>query len=405
MLTALALASLLAVLGSVELARRVNDAAAEATGRYLLAVRDALVAFQIRHEAWLSGVDISAAPVGTYPPAPPLNWAAGSGGVQLAHGSVALLKDEGLLPAGQPEHTPLGERAQFVLLRQGACPGPACSLQSYVYTCHPVSARPSTKTQASCTSPAGARAEYDAGLLGQVMLSSGGYGAHDAMVDGRFIGPLVDADKAWFPVSAHRGHAVVAGALAATPFGQFVRMGDTRHVRLANQLTVDGAIQTSTGLLLDTSVGIASPCAVPGMFAATDALELAVCSGGVWSVSGGRSVQNVLTNLVHGAYVAPPSCQPPAAPFRYVSLSSSDVTITGSNLNVHGDVGGHVSGSGSVNAAGSVTLQGALSGGFQSAPSSSLRVAQAVEIDSANRIRISPSGANARASVIQGCAH
>lgn len=404
-LAALAIATMLAVLGSVELARRVNDAAAEATGRYLLAVRDALIAFQIRHEAWLSGVDVSAAPTGTYPPAPPLAWVAGTGGVQLAHGTVALLKDQGLLPASQPDHTPLGERAQFLILRQGACPGDACGLQSYVYTCHPVSARPSTKSHASCLDPAGPRAEYDAGLLGQVMLSSDGYGAHDAFAAERFVGPLVDADRAWFPLSAHRGHAVVAGTLAATPFGQFVRMGDTRHVRLADRLTVDGIIQTDTGLLFGASVDVGAPCSVPRMFAATGANELAVCGGGVWSVSGGKSVQGVFTNLVNGAYVAPPSCQPPAAPFRYVSLSSTDVTVTGAGLNVHGNVGGDVNGSGSVNATGSVSLSGTFSGGFQSAPSSSIRVAQAVALDAASRIAITPPGANARASVIQGCAH
>lgn len=404
LLVALAIATLLAVLGSVELARRVNDAAAEATGRYLLAVRDALIEFQIRHEAWLSSVDTSGAPPGTYPAAPSLTWVAGAGGVQLAHGTVALLKSEGLLSANQPDHTPLGERAQFVLVRQGTCPGSTCALQSYVYTCHPISAQPSSKSNLACVNPTGKRAEYDPGLLGQVMLSANGYGGHDALDTNRLIGPLVNADKAWFPVSANRGHAVVVGTLGATPFGQFVRMGDTRHVQLRDRLTVAGLIQTDTGLLIDTAVVVGSTCTIPRAFAATAASELAVCSGGVWSVSGGQSVQGVFTNLVDGAYVAPPICQAPATPFRYVSMSSTDLVVTGSNLDMHGSVAGSVSGTGAVNSAGNVSLSGTMSGTFTSAATSTVRVSQSVTINAADRIEITPAGANARASVIQGCA-
>lgn len=401
----LAIGTLLAVLASVQLAQRVNDAAAEATGRYLLAVRDALIAFQLRHEAWLNGRDTTTAVPGVYPPAPPLNWQAGAGDVQLAHGTVTLLKQQGLLPDSQPDFTPLGERAQFTVVRQGACPGAACVLQSYVYTCHPVSAQGSTKSQASCLTPQGRRAEYDATLLGQVMLATQGYGAHDALTPGRFSGPLAHADKAWFPLSGHSGHAMVVASLGATPFPQFVRMGDSRPVRLHNTLTVGGAIQTDTGLLLNTRAVLGSACPVAHMLAATHDDVLAVCQHGVWAASAGKTVQGVFLNLVHGAYVAPPVCQAPAAPFRHVSLSAIDIVVSGAQLDVHGDVGGQLSGSGAVNAAGSVALSGTFSGSFQSAPSSSLRVHQTAALDSAHRIQIQPPGANARAAVIQGCLH
>ncbi len=403
-MVAIAITTMLAVLGSVELARRVNDAAAEATGRYLLAVRDALVDFQIHHEAWLHGVDITAAPPGTYPAAPSLTWAPGAGGVQLAHGTVALLKAEKMLSTNQPDHSPLGERAQFLLVRQGVCPGPGCSVESYVYTCHPISSQRSSRTFPACGNPTGQAAQYDPGLLGQVMSSSDGYGGHDALVNNRFVGSLVNANKAWFGLSTNRGYAVVVGTLGATPFGQFVRMGDTRHVHLRDRLTVSGVIQTDAGLVLNTNVSPGSSCSVPRMFAATSANELAVCSGGVWTVSGGQAVQGVFDHLVSGAYVAPPVCQAPAVPYRYVSLSATDVLVTGADLDIHGDVAGGISGTGTVNAAGNVSLTGTFDGNFQSASTSTVRVNQAVTINAANRIEISPAGPNARASVIQGCA-
>lgn len=398
---AIALSTLLATLASAELARRVNDAAAQATGRYLLTVREALIAFQLRHEAWLSGVDTSSPEL--YPAPPALTWEAAANGMQVAHGSIALLQNEGLLPPGLPGFTPLGERAQFVLLRPSHCIDTSCPLQSYVYTCHPISSQTSTKAQGSCQAAQGRHAEYDAALLGQVMLSTEGYGMHDALTKGHFSGALAQVDKAWFPISEHQGHAAVVGTLGLTPFGQFVRMGDTRPVQLLDTLSVRGAIRTDTGLLLDTQVSPGSPCPVAHMFAATTAGELAVCRNGVWSPSNGKAVQSVLSDLIHGAYVAPPTCQPPASPYRYVALSASDVIVSGAQLDVHGNVHGQVSGSGNVNAVGNVALTGSFSGSFQSAPSSSLRVHQSVTLDAAHRIQISPPGANARASVIQGC--
>lgn len=403
-LVAIAITTLLLVFGAVELSRKTNDAAAASTGRYLLAVRDALVEFQIRHEAWLSGVDISAAPAGTYSIAPPLTWTGGAGGALLAHGTVGLLQTQGLLSSNIPANTPLGERAQFVIVRQGTCPGLSCTLESYVYTCHPISSWASSKTGASCTAPTGRRAEYDPGLLGQVMLSSDGYGGHDGLDTTRFIGPLANANRAWFPISANRGHALVVATLGATPFGQFVRMGDTRPVQLRNRLTVSGVIQTDTGLLMNTSVAVGTACSVPRMIATTNGNELAICQGGVWSVSDGRAVQGVFSNLVNGAYVAPPVCQAPATPFRYISLQSTDLIVTGSNLNVHGNVSGNVSGSGTVNAAGNVSIAGTFNGSFQSGSTSSIRVAQSVSINASNQVQITPTGANARASLIQGCA-
>ncbi len=402
-MVAIALSTLLAILASIELTRRLHDSAAEATAHYLLAARDALVAFQLRHEAWLQGVDIQAAPPGTYAPPPTLNWVSGAGGVQLMHGTMAVLKQQGLLTAGQPDFTPLGERAQWLLVRQGDCPGSDCNLQSYVYTCHPVSTQPSSRSAVSCLTPDGSRAEYNPALLGQVMLSTQGYAGHDALLEGQFTGPLFNANKAWFPLSNMPGHAVVAATLGVTPFGQFVRMGDTRHVHLQDKLSVAGVVQTDAGLLLNTTVSPGAPCLTPRVFAASAANQLAVCSGGVWSVSSGASVQGVFTNLVDGAHVAPPVCQPPATPFRYVSLSAHDVTVTGGNLDVHGDVGGSVGGSGSVNATGNVSLSGTFSGSFQSAASSTLRVTQSVSINTNHRIEITSAGPNARASVIQGC--
>lgn len=400
---ALVITTLLAVLGSVELVRRVNDSAAAATGRYLLAVREALIAFQIRHEAWLSGIDTSTSPAGTYPDAPPLSWSPGAGGVSLAYGSVELLQAQGLLSATLPTHPPLGERVAFLLVRQGVCPGADCQVASYAYTCHPINHISSSKTSMACLAPDTQRARYDPGLLGQVLISTDGYGGHDALNTTRFMGPLIDVDRRWFPVSAHPGHAIVVAALNATPFGQFVRMGDTRAVQLHHTLSVAGALQTQSGLLINTQVALGAACTTPRMIALSHTQALAMCTHGIWSLIQGKTVQAVWHNLVHGAYVAPPVCSPPATPFRHLSLSATDVTVTGPNLNVHGQVGGNVSGSGSVNAAGHVDLTGSFAGSFQANPSSSIRVTQSVTLSASHQVLISPAGPNARASLIQGC--
>jgi len=400
LMVAMAVMTLLAVLGASQIRQQIDDHAAEATGRYLLSVRSALVNLQIKHEAWLHDTDVSAAPPGTYPTPPNWHWQA-SEGAQVLRGTVQDLIDEHLLPADLPRFTPLGERAVFLLVRQGVCPGVDCQIQAFAYTCHPISRQASSRSGAACPPPAGARAQVHPALLGKVMLSTEGYGGHDAAGTQHVRGRLFAAPRAWFGFAA-QGHAVVTASLDTTAFSQFLRQGDTRPVVLRNQLSVDGMIQTHTGLLFTQAVADGAPCQPEGLMGSTGS-ALAVCLNGRWAALGNHLVAGAFQNLAHDAYVPPPNCPAPTTPWRHVAITATDVTVQGDDLNVQGATSGGLQGAGSVNAAGNVAISGSFSGTFQADPDSTVRMHQSVRLSAANRIVFHPAGPNARAAVIQGC--
>jgi len=397
----IAIMTLLAVLGAGQIRQQLDDSAAEATGRYLLKLRGALVNLQVQHEAWLHDADIAAAPPGTYPEPPPWQWQPGED-AQVMHGTVTDLIAAHLLPADTPRFTPLGERAHFVLVRQGTCPGTDCQIQAFAYTCQPISRVASSRNAAGCPAPAGARSQVQPALLGKVMLSTEGYGGHDLTADQHVRGALFSAKRSWFDFSPHVGHAVVSAGLDTTAFAQFLRQGDTRPVVLRNQLSVEGLIQTQTGLLFTQTVSDGAPCAPEGMMGSTG-VTLAICLNSQWAALNNHQISGTYQNLAHDAYVPPPNCPAPTTVWRHVAITATDVTVSGNDLDIHGTTGGGLQGSGSVNAAGNVTISGSFSGTFQADAASSVRVHQSVSLSPENRIVFRPAGAQARAAVIQGC--
>ncbi|EMR4172318.1 prepilin-type N-terminal cleavage/methylation domain-containing protein, partial [Pseudomonas aeruginosa] len=249
---ALLLVMLLAVFAAKEGRRKADEGAAEATGRYLMQIRGAVVDLQLKHEAWLRGEDLTGLPAGSYPTPPTLAWAS-VGGAQVARGGLSDLTALGLLPATIPRYPSLGDVARFILVRQGACPGADCRTSAFVYACHPINAARSLRQNAGCTPPAANRSVFDQTLLSKVVLAAEGYGGHDARGSANVRGPLMNIPRAWFDFGTQPGHAVIAASLDATPFGQFVRHGETRPVTLHNTLTVGETIQSNKGLLLNTS--------------------------------------------------------------------------------------------------------------------------------------------------------
>lgn len=398
---ALVIVTIALVVGAAAVKRSADDSAAEGTGRYLMQIRGALVDLQLKHEGWLRGEDLAGAPVGTYPTPPALSWTTVAG-AQVARGGVADLTVLGLLPTSTPRYPTLGDTARFILVRQGTCPGDDCRTSAYVYTCHPISDLRSLRQNTACTPPTGNRARYMQALLGKVVIAAGGYGGHDARGGANVQGPLMDIPRAWFDFDPGPGHAVLAAGLDATPFGQFVRHGETRPVTLHNTLTVDGKLQSNTGLLLNTAVVAGAACTQEGLYASTANKLLAVCTGGVWFTQTGHVITGVYSDLPHDAAVPTLQCPAGLTPWRQVALQGVDATVRGGDISVAGSVGGNISGSGYVNAAGTVTVSGAFSGTFQNSGASYVRVAQRVSV-AADRIAISPADPGARASVIQGC--
>jgi len=397
----LVIVTLLAVLAAADARRTADESAAEATGRYMMQIRGAVVDLQLKHEAWLRGEDLTGLPAGAYPTPPSLTWTTAAG-AQVARGGVPDLKALGLLPGSIPPYPTLGDAARFVLVREGSCPGQDCRTTAFVYTCHPISAARSLRQNVECATPSVGRSRFDQALLSRVVLAGEGYGGHDARGATNVRGPLLDVPRAWFDFGTQPGHAVIAASLNATPFGQFVRHGETRPVTLHNTLTVGETIQSNKGLLLNTSVAPGAACSVEGLYASTSNKMLAVCTGGVWFTPFGHVITGVYSNLPSDAAIPALSCPAGQTPWRHASVQSVDVTVTGSDVNVGGSVGGSIQGSGSVNAAGSVAVSGTFAGSFQNSGSSYVRVGQTVAI-AGDRVVISPAGANARAAVIQGC--
>lgn len=400
-LIVLAIVTVATVIYAYNLKRGADESAATATGRYLAQIRGALIDLQIKHEAWLRGENVANAPAGTYPTPPPVTWRT-IAGAQIAQGGVNDLVSLGLLAASTPRYPPFGDTARFILVRQGSCPGEDCHTAAYVFTCHPISDVRSARGSTTCTAPAGKRARFNQYLLGQVMSGTEGYGGHDANSGTNVRGPLMDVPRAWFGFGPERGHAVVAAGLGATPFGQFVRHGETRPVTFHNSLTVAGAVQSNTGLLLNTSVSVGAACSPEGLYASTSSKVLAVCSAGKWFAQTGHVITGTFSDLPHDAYVPAVTCPAGMTPWRQVSMQATDATARGSDINIGGSIGGSIQGSGYVNAAGAVSVGGSFNGSFQNSGNSYVRMAQRASL-SGDRVLISPADPGARASVIQGC--
>lgn len=387
---------LISVLGAPKYATMMNDAAAEATGRYLLTVRGGVQEALTQYYDALTLVDTSAAPAGVTPTVPA--WAKFTGNVQTI--SVQDLKTSQLLRGDFPVRPPLGRSVHIRLIRQN-CPGTTCQIRAFAYTCWPVSkARsPSNVDITTCPAePAGVRA--DGSIVGGVIMAMNGYGGSNSINAARVNGALLDLPSSDLGFSS-RGHVVIAASLDSTMFNQFVRQGDTRHIFLNNNLSVVGQIETDRGLVIDTNVPVGSACSVPGMYATSSRDSLVTCMGGIWFEMANHVMMGA-QSLPNGAQVVSPACPSPMQPFAYTSLESLDVSMTGSDINVRGTMTGTIVGSGSTSQSGSVSVNGTYSGTTQSSQDSAIRVAQGAGI-SGGRVVITPPDPRARALVVQGC--
>lgn len=398
-LLAILLLSVLSAFAAGRIKREIEEAAAQATGKYLLAIRSAVIVGLERHEAAFSLTDTSNAPPGTYPEAP--TWAKFSGDSVTI--SVQDLKDAGLLQADFPNTPPLGRSVHIKFFRNtAACPGFGCETKAFAYTCWPIAAvRPvgATNIQTCPAAPAGV--EFDGSMVGAVVNASGSYGGSNAMLPDRVRGPLFNRPAADLDISSP-GHAVVIASLNDVDHHGYVRMGDIRPVNLNNTLSVVGQISSDTGLLLNTLAEPGGSCEVEGRYATSNRSSPVYCTGGFWFELTNHTVLGTQL-LANGATVPSPSCPGSAMEaFSYASLVKLDATMTGADVNVRGNVAGNVGGTGSVNQSGSVSVTGTFNGTVTSSPESSIRTAQGVSI-SGGTVVITPADPNARALVILGC--
>ncbi|GAA4323007.1 hypothetical protein GCM10023144_03500 [Pigmentiphaga soli] len=221
---AAAIATVIAVFGAARLVQQVNDAAAQATGTYLLAVKGALDTYLVAHYDDLANG--RAVPGVQMPDAPRL----------------AELRAGGLLNPGFPDRTPFGQQVAVRLLRSGACPGSGCRIDALAYTLAPL-------RLAGADEP-----PFD--LVAQAVASAGGFGGA-AYPDAprRLRGATFAVDN---PAGAAAGVVGALATLDTTLFNEFVRMRDRRDPDLQGDLSVRGRVAAG-----ELAVGAAggAPCA------------------------------------------------------------------------------------------------------------------------------------------------
>lgn len=379
LLVELAIVLLVATLAAAWFAQQsvdeAEDAGARATASVMLSARGRLVDWQLRHLDWVLAEPSAAAPAG-------LDAAAWPVDVPLS--GLADGADDPVW-RGRPVY---GGTLRVRLWREGVCPGMDCRPQAMLYTSDPVRAR--------------AAHDYSPLLVGQILLATDGYGAHAPPgAPARLRGALLDVPN---PVGPQAGVVAVVASLEATPFGQFVRHGDSRPVRLRSTLSVDGTLSTDSGLLLQTDVAPGSACAQEGLHARTAESTLAICTTGIWFVQNRYVVTDMQAGLASGASVPEPACPAGMQAFQRVGIQSVDALVGGADIDVRAQLAGSLSGSGLVSQTGAVSVTGTVSGTLHSTVDSQLRVAQAA-IRSDGQLHLSSAGPQARGYAIVGCRH
>ena len=266
---ALMIGTLLLVWGAAALIRQADDAAARATGAWLLEIRNAAYRMMERHFDKLSEGQ---------PPVGPEGEALYA---DMYAPTLAEFKVQGLLPRGFPESAPTGGTARIRFAEPSACPGEACRVDALVYASKPLSDR---------------QAQPDMMRMAVLVEAAGGYGGHaTAGVDGRLRGKVFDFPNPHAP----GGEALAAGTpvlwagMDMATAAQYVRRFDERDPQLKAGLTVAGSV-TGKRLLANEYLqiaGQASPggrCSPSGLVGRTPEGMLLSCQSGRWELAGGR---------------------------------------------------------------------------------------------------------------------
>lgn len=398
-MVAILIMTILSGLGARKFVDRINDAAAESTGRYLFTVRAAVVKALSDYDAAFTQTDTSSAPPGTYPTPPA--WAVFSGGSKTV--SIKDLKDSDLLPDSFPDTPPLGRSVHARFLRTGTCPGSSCKIEAYVFTCWPMNKFVAAGAVNNTTCPAPpAGSDFDINLVGGVTGATEGYGGSNALDAATVRGPLFNVTAANLGIPAgSQGHVVVLASLNDSMFSQFVRQGDTRHIFLKDNLTVSKVITAEEGVNLPSNAVRGQVCTSEGTYSTSTRGVLSVCTGGRWFELNDHILLSTQA-MANNATITPPTCGANMQAFAYASLMNTDVTMTGTDIAISGAISGGITGSGNVSSSGAVSVSGTFNGTTTSNPSSSIRVTQGVSIVS-NKVVITPASSSARALVTQGC--
>lgn len=262
---ALALTAMIAIWTSSQVAHRIEDSAARATGVWLAQVRGATEQVLLRHfDPWADG-----------------RGPAATDGSLLFADSLAPSLDElrraGALPAGFPLQSALGFGARIQIVRTASCPGQPCRLDALIYSDQPL-------LKSGTQYP-------DLAAIAVVIEAAGGYGgavwptAPAALRGAAFsFGNPVAPGGAAYPA----GTVASWAGLERSEADKFVKLRDARDPDLQGGLTVAGRLKGGEYLELQGLAGAGQDCRMaPAGIARAASGELLSCQSGLWQEASG----------------------------------------------------------------------------------------------------------------------
>lgn len=281
LIAAAIIATLLAVWASNTLVNKVNDASAQASAVWMLAVKQSVHGYIQRHVGALLQADHAGA----------LNQ---SGYGDWAQPKLSELKSDGLLSPGFPESVSPGAGAFIRLVRHGTCPGASCRLEALVYSKQPFLLP--------------ASAQVDEQMVAQWMMAAQGWGGWVSRAQPH----LLRGAAFEMPNPPAPGPVLPPGTVALAITSEqlahldFLRVGDGRDPDFHGGATVQGDINTKSDLHvqqylhLGAQARLYEPCADNAAVAREVNGGLLVCRGNMWRPSSRTGSGGYSINLIYG---------------------------------------------------------------------------------------------------------
>ena len=261
---AAAIVTMLTIWAASALANRLEDARSEATGRWLLSIRTAAMEMASAEYEALAGLA-------------PAKFSYSD----LLAPTLAELQQAGHLAKGFPLSSPFGHSANVHILTNGGCPGENCLPEILVTTLASTTGKPD---------------DIDPTVVGQVLLSTQGYGgAVHAESPERVRGAVFDLPNTSLPgmtAPLPVGTVAAHGGADSGLHTRFVRMRDSRDPDLQGALSVRKDVQAG-GALSGQVLGlqaVATPgaaCSGVGVFSRSTSGNLLSCQRGRWAYEDG----------------------------------------------------------------------------------------------------------------------
>lgn len=281
---AVLVATLLVVWGASSLVHKINDAAAQASAVWMLAIKKGAQGYLERHATLLVS-------------APDASALSGLGYANWARPSLAELKADQLLSPGFPEQGAAGQGAAVIVMRSGVCPGADCRLEALIYA-----------TKAFAHTPSGA---VDEQMVAQWLMASQGWGGsvkasspHE-ISGAAFVFPNPPA-----PGIDRLPQGTVAMAVTSEQLGalDFLRVRDLRDPQFQGDASVKGDIHAQASLRVKKQLFVEAEsyfmtsCTADGAIVSDPDGGLLMCHGKRWRSAGRRSAGGYMINSKRGCW-------------------------------------------------------------------------------------------------------